>query len=164
MELIDIIVKPYLTEKTFSVRNKNSNKEVIAFVVNPKSTKIDIKRAFEAIYEVKVEAINIINKKPVNIKTGTRNPGKTKFTKIAYVTLPEGVKLAVTKEEIESAQEEIAKNDKQTKKADVSKENLVEVKKEEVVEKTNNTKNKSHSTKSTKETKDESKNFDSKEK
>lgn len=116
MELIDIIVKPYLTEKTFSIRNKTS-KEVIAFVVNPQATKRDIKRAFEAIYEVKIEAINIINKKPVSIKTGTRNPGKTKFTKIAYVTLPEGVKLAVTKEEIESAQEEIAKSEKQLKKA-----------------------------------------------
>ncbi|MBR2651390.1 50S ribosomal protein L23 [bacterium] len=116
MELIDIIVKPYLTEKTFSIRNKTS-KEVIAFVVNPEATKRDIKRAFEAIYEVKIEAINIINKKPVSIKTGTRNPGKTKFTKIAYVTLPEGVKLAVTKEEIESAQEEIAKSEKQLKKA-----------------------------------------------
>ena len=116
MELIDIIVKPYLTEKTFSIRNKTS-KEVIAFVVNPQATKRDIKRAFEAIYEVKIEAINIINKKPVSIKTGTRNPGKTKFTKIAYVTLPEGVKLAVTKEEIESAQEEIVKSEKQLKKA-----------------------------------------------
>ena len=89
MELVQVIIKPYLTEKTFTVRNA-SNKEVIAFEVNPKATKHDIKRAFEAMYEVKVESINTITRKPSLFRTGTKVPGRTKLMKIAYVTLPSG--------------------------------------------------------------------------
>lgn len=116
MELIQIIIKPYLTEKTFSVRNSNPNQEVIAFEVNPKASKHDIKKAFEAIYEVKVESVNTITKKPVMFRTGTKVPGMTKLKKIAYITLPAGVKLAVTKEEVESAQEELKKEDSKKSK------------------------------------------------
>lgn len=106
MELTQIIIKPYLTEKTYTVRTANA-KEVIAFVVNPKASKHEIRFAFETIYGIKPEKINTITKQPVATRTGTQKPGMTKLTKIAYVTLPEGVKLAVTKEEIEEAKEEI---------------------------------------------------------
>ncbi|GAA5414490.1 50S ribosomal protein L23 [Ureaplasma ceti] len=106
MELTQIIVKPYLTEKTYTVRTLNE-KEVIAFVVNPKASKHEIKFAFEAIYGIKAEKINTITKLPVATRTGTQKPGMTKLTKIAYVTLPAGVKLAVTKEEIEEVKEEM---------------------------------------------------------
>ena len=125
MELVQVIIKPYLTEKTFTVRNA-SNKEVIAFEVNPKATKHDIKRAFEAMYEVKVESINTITRKPSLFRTGTRVPGRTKLMKIAYVTLPSGVKLAVTKEEVEVAQEEI-KAASSNKKTSTSKKATKEV-------------------------------------
>lgn len=106
MQLTEIIVKPYLTEKTYTVRTASS-KEVIAFVVNTKANKDQIKMAFEAIYQVKPEKINIIVKQPAATKTGTRKPGMTKLAKIAYITLPAGVKLAVTKEEIDEAKDEL---------------------------------------------------------
>lgn len=109
MELIEVIIKPYLTEKTYQVRNSNLDQEVIAFVVNPKANKNHIKQAFEAIYEIKPAAINTITKKPAEFRTGTKVPGYTKLTKIAYITLPKGVKLAVTKEEIDDAKAEIKK-------------------------------------------------------
>ena len=104
MQLLDIILKPYLTEKTTVVRSEHE-KEVIAFVVNPKASKHDIKNAFMAIYNIKPEKINTINRKPVAVKTGTRVPGYTKLMKIAYITLPVGIKLAVTKDEVDSAKE-----------------------------------------------------------
>lgn len=109
MELNEVIIKPYLTEKTYQVRNTNLDQEVIAFIVNPKANKNNIKQAFEAIYEIKPAAINTITRKPVEFRTGTKIPGFTKLTKIAYITLPKGIKLAVTKEEIEDAKEEIKK-------------------------------------------------------
>ena len=119
MELLNIILKPYLTEKTATVRTQNE-KEVIAFVVNPKASKHNIKDAFMAIYNVKPEKINTITKKPVAVKTGTRVPGYTKLMKIAYITLPVGVKLAVTQEEVDQAKEEISEK-KETKTKKVSK-------------------------------------------
>lgn len=106
MELTQIIIRPYLTEKSYTVRSLHEQ-EVIAFVVNPKASKHEIKFAFETIYNVKPEKINTITRKPVAIRTGTQQPGLTKLTKIAYVTLPKGVKLAVTKEEIEEAKVEL---------------------------------------------------------
>lgn len=126
MELMQVIIKPYLTEKTYSVRN-GSKKEVIALVVHPKANKYDIKKAFKAIYEVEVESVNTITKKPTLIRTGTRNPGLTKLTKIAYITLPEGVNLAVTNDEIQQAKEELKeakaeeKVSKETKKEKTTK-------------------------------------------
>lgn len=116
MELMQVIIKPYFTEKTYSVRN-GSKKEVIALVVHPKANKYDIKKAFKAIYEVEVESVNTITKKPTLIRTGTSNPGLTKLTKIAYITLPEGTKLAVTNDEIQQAKEEL----KEIKKEKTSK-------------------------------------------
>ena len=106
MQLLNIILKPYLTEKTTLARNEHE-KEVIAFIVNPKANKHEIKNAFIEIYKVTPEKINTITRKPVAVKTGTRVPGYTKLIKIAYITLPAGVKIAITKEEVDSAKEEM---------------------------------------------------------
>lgn len=122
MESMQVIIKPYLTEKTYSVRNSGS-KEVIALLVNPKANKSDIKRAFELIYKIEPESVNTITRKPVLVKTGTRNPGLTKLIKIAYVKLPEGAKLAITEEEIEAAKEALkeTKEVKEVKKSSTKK-------------------------------------------
>ncbi|MDE5617598.1 MAG: 50S ribosomal protein L23 [Ureaplasma sp.] len=124
MDLLQVIIKPYLTEKTFSIREKHS-KEVISFIVHPKASKNDIKKAFELIYQINPEGINTVTHKPVNIKTGTRVPGMTKLFKVAYITLPAGIKLAVTKEEIENAKEELKET---SKKSDTK--NVVDIEKE----------------------------------
>ncbi len=130
MDLLQVIIKPYLTEKTFSIREQNS-KEVISFIVHPKANKNDIKKAFELIYQITPEAVNTVTHKPASIKTGTRVPGMTKLFKVAYVTLPVGVKLAVTKEEIENAKEEL----KETSKKTSTKESIENEKEASVLEK-----------------------------
>lgn len=135
MELTQIIIKPYLTEKTYTVRSLHEQ-EVIAFIVNPKASKHEIKFAFETIYGIKPEKINTITRKPAMIRTGTQQPGMTKLAKIAYVTLPKGVKLAVTKEEIEEAKDELKEVEKTTKKASKAETKQVEAGEEEKVKKT----------------------------
>lgn len=53
----DIVIKPYITEK--------SNLEVAegkyTFIVNPKSTKTEIKEAVEKLFQVKVLKVNVAN-------------------------------------------------------------------------------------------------------
>lgn len=86
MEAHEIIRKPLLTEKSFAgFANK-----VYAFVVDKRATKVDIKRAVEQLFDVKVEKVNTSivkgHKKFQNTKAG-RTEGKTSDYKKAIVTL-----------------------------------------------------------------------------
>ena len=56
----DIFIGPYVTEKTSMV--SESNKIVLKVTMN--ANKIDIKRAFEMIFEIPVESVNTIVSKP----------------------------------------------------------------------------------------------------
>lgn len=112
MDLSQVIVKPYNTEKSYILRNQE--KVVLTFIVNKVANKTLIKLAFEAIYGIKPEKINILRKKPANIKTGTKTPGRSKMVKIAYITLPQGVDVALTQEEMDVAAK--AQSEKETKK------------------------------------------------
>lgn len=98
MEITRVIIKPYLTEKTHSIRDK-SDKQVVTFLVDPKANKHQIENAFMAIYGIKPEKINTINKKPARMRTGTLRPGYSKLKKVAYIVLPKGTKIALTEEE-----------------------------------------------------------------
>ena len=86
MEAHEIIKKPLITEKCVS---GYANK-VYAFVVDKKATKVDIKRAVEQLFDVKVEKVNTVNvkghKKYQNTKAG-RTEGKTADFKKAIVKL-----------------------------------------------------------------------------
>lgn len=52
----DIIVRPYITEKSTLLSTEGK----YTFVVNNKATKIDIKKAVEKLFNVKVLAVNTI--------------------------------------------------------------------------------------------------------
>ncbi|MDE6473201.1 MAG: 50S ribosomal protein L23 [Ureaplasma sp.] len=104
MEITRVIIKPYLTEKTYSIKD-SSNKQVITFLVDPRANKHQIENAFIAIYGVKPEKINTVNKKPAKMRTGTLTPGFTKHKKVAYVVLPAGTKIALTEEEAKEAEQ-----------------------------------------------------------
>lgn len=101
MQLTNVIIRPYLTEKTYTKRSENKKK--YAFIVNVKATKADIALAFGAIFDIEPEAITTMVRKPVKTRTGTAHPGFTKAYKIAYVTLPAGKDIYVSKEEFEAA-------------------------------------------------------------
>lgn len=81
----DIIKAPIITEKTAALNENN----VVTFSVDVKANKTQIKQAIEAIFNVKVESVNIINVHPKKKRVG-RYSGYTKKVKKAIVKLKEG--------------------------------------------------------------------------
>lgn len=82
------LIKPIITEKSTALKEE---KNLLCFQVDPRATKIDIKRAVESIFKVKVEKVNIVNIKPKPKRLG-RFEGKRPGWKKAYVTLKKGEK------------------------------------------------------------------------
>ncbi len=86
MEAEKIIIKPLLTEKSYAgIQNK-----VYTFVVSKNAGKVEIKKAVEKLFDVKVDKVNTSvvkgHKKTQNTKAG-RTVGKTSDYKKAIVTL-----------------------------------------------------------------------------
>lgn len=82
----DIIVRPIVTEKSAKLQN-DYNK--VTFEVLKNVNKIEIKKAIEDIYNVKVSGVNVINTHRKTKRVG-RYVGKTKAIKKAIVTLAKG--------------------------------------------------------------------------
>lgn len=85
----DIIISPYITEKGTNIKESTGK---VMFRVDVKSNKLDIKKACEALFNVKVTDVNIIKmkgkRKRVRFKEGKRPDWKK-----ALVTLAEGSKI-----------------------------------------------------------------------
>ena len=60
MDHTNVIIKPLVTEKSTHLQE---TRNVYAFQVNPAASKDDIRRAIEAIYNVKVIDIHTMNRK-----------------------------------------------------------------------------------------------------
>ena len=94
----DVIVAPVLTEKTMNL-TQTQNKVTIK--VNAKSSKEEIKDAFEAIFGVKVAQVNVINVRAKSKRLG-RYEGKVSGYKKAIVKLAEGQSLDLYSEASEN--------------------------------------------------------------
>ena len=81
----DIIIAPVITEKSAAQAEKN----VYTFKVNADANKIEIKKAVEAAFGVKVVNVNTLNTKAKDKRVG-RYTGKTKTYKKAFITLADG--------------------------------------------------------------------------
>lgn len=81
----DIIIKPIITEKSMGQMEDNK----YTFKVSKKATKIDIKRAVEEIFKVKVIDVRTMIIKGKMKRLG-RYQGRTSDWKKAIVTLQEG--------------------------------------------------------------------------
>ncbi|KTR94084.1 50S ribosomal protein L23 [Microbacterium testaceum] len=81
----DIILKPVVSEKSYSLIDEGK----YTFLVDPRSSKTEIKLAIEKIFGVKVASVNTLNRQGKSRRTrfGT---GKRKDTKRAIVTLKSG--------------------------------------------------------------------------
>ncbi len=86
MNNYDVIVRPIVTEKTVNANEKNNT---VVFEVAPKANKTEVKIAVEAIFNVKVEKVNIVNVAPKTKRMG-RYEGKTNAVRKAYVKLAKG--------------------------------------------------------------------------
>ena len=89
----DCIIKPFLSEETMK-NMETLNK--ITVQVNKNSNKVEIKNAFEAIFGVKVQQVNVSNVRAKDKRVG-KYSGKTSSYKKAVVTLAEGQSLDLLK-------------------------------------------------------------------
>ena len=82
MKTYDIIKKPILSEKTYAgIQDKK-----YAFEVAKNSNKVEIKKAIEEIFGVKVKSVNTVNCNG-KLKRQGKTQGYTSDYKKAYVTL-----------------------------------------------------------------------------
>ena len=87
----DVIVSPHITEKSTLLSEQNA----VVFRVSPKATKPEIKAAVEALFDVKVTAVNTLTQKG-KTKRWKGKPYQRQDVKKAVVTLAEGQSIDVT--------------------------------------------------------------------
>ncbi|OYN87558.1 50S ribosomal protein L23 [Parenemella sanctibonifatiensis] len=81
----DILIAPVVSEKSYGLLDENK----YTFLVKPSANKTEIKIAVENVFDVKVTAVNTINRS--GKRRRTRNGwGKRADSKRAIVTLAEG--------------------------------------------------------------------------
>jgi len=88
MNANQIIRRPLVTEKSTILREEGN---VIAFEVDPKANKIQVKSAVEELFKVKVEEVRLFNVRGKMKRMG-RWVGKRRDWRKAYVRLKEGEK------------------------------------------------------------------------
>ena len=84
--LYQIIVGPHTTEKA-TIAGENTNQ--IVFKVSVNANKLEIKRAVEKLFSVKVETVNLLNVKG-KLKRNRFGESRRNNWKKAYVRLAEG--------------------------------------------------------------------------
>lgn len=90
MNYTKILKKPLITEKSTVLKDTNNQ---VAFYVDEKSNKIEIKKAVEEAFKVNVRSVNVVKQKPRIKKRFGRNIGKKSGFKKAYIQLEAGDKI-----------------------------------------------------------------------
>ncbi|HBO51694.1 MAG: 50S ribosomal protein L23 [Planctomycetota bacterium] len=86
-----VLLRPILTEKTtFGIEVLNA----YVFEVHPSANKVQIRKAVETLFDVKVTKVNVRNRKGKRKRVG-KSVGYGKDTKHAVVTLAAGDKLEI---------------------------------------------------------------------
>ena len=85
MEAREIIIRPVISERSFDMQEYNR----YTFEVDKRANKIEIAKAVEEIFGVKVKKVNTVNVKPKK-KRVRYVAGMTRTWKKAIVTLAEG--------------------------------------------------------------------------
>jgi large subunit ribosomal protein L23 len=84
--LFKVLLGPHITEKAASATGSVTQ---VAFKVATDASKLEVKKAVEKLFEVKVEGVRVINVKGKTRRTKT-GMGKRSDWKKAYVRLAEG--------------------------------------------------------------------------
>ena len=90
METTSVLLKPLLTEKTTLIKDEAQQ---AAYMVHTLANKLEIKQAVEKAFDVKVEAVNVVRRAPMNRERQGRVVGRKPGWKKAYVTLRQGDKI-----------------------------------------------------------------------
>lgn len=85
--LFDVIQKPCLTEKSNVLQEVENT---VTFRVDSRANKIEIKKAVEELFDVKVHSVRTTPVKGKKRRVGLKSLGRTNDWKKAYVTLSEG--------------------------------------------------------------------------
>jgi len=85
-QLMSVLIAPHVTEKT-SLAMQNHNQ--YTFRVRRDATKIDIRKAIELMFDVKVVGVQVVNE-PGKARRFGRSVGRTQDWKKAYVSLSPG--------------------------------------------------------------------------
>lgn len=84
----DIIIRPVVTEKSSRLMGMNK----YTFEVHPSANKVEIRKAVEAVFKVKVKSVNTMNV-PSKPKRMGIYLGKTRAWKKAIITLADGERI-----------------------------------------------------------------------
>jgi large subunit ribosomal protein L23 len=87
----EILLRPVITERA-NILGESPEGAQYVFEVAPKANKVEIGRAVEAIYKVKVKRVNTIKVKG-KLKRQGRHQGLTASWKKAFVVLQKGQKI-----------------------------------------------------------------------
>lgn len=149
MNINNVIKYPILTEKTYSQMQQN----VYTFAVDRRASKIEIKKAVEFIFDVKVDSVNTFNV-PKKAKRVGRYEGFTKSYKKAIVKLNEGSIVIYPEEGIATDDKLKEQKEKEVKAIERAKEiSALEDKVAKKIQQKNSEKKKTTSTKDKKTTK-----------
>ncbi|TPE58017.1 50S ribosomal protein L23 [[Mycoplasma] falconis] len=140
MNINEVIKYPVITEKSEIAR---SNNNVYTFVVDRRANKVEIRKAIEFIFDVKVLKVNIANydKKPARL--GKFVGFKSAYKK-AIVSLDPTSKIVIFADEAKEALKEVEEAKKETVKAEEKSAELseAELKAAEKIKKAEEKKNK----------------------
>jgi large subunit ribosomal protein L23 len=107
MSIENLIIKPIVTEKSMVAEDKGK----YTFRILPKANKIEVRKAIEKIFGIKVKDVNILNTKSKTRKRG-RVKGKVSGYKKAVVTLQKGQTIKLRAEKKEEKKKAPKKTDK----------------------------------------------------
>ncbi|HCB33669.1 MAG TPA: 50S ribosomal protein L23 [Acidimicrobiaceae bacterium] len=83
----NVLIRPVVSEKSYD----QLERDVYVFVVHPSASKPEIRNAVQTIFDVKVVAVNTLNRKGKTRRNRRTNTlGRRAGTKRAVVTLAEG--------------------------------------------------------------------------
>ena len=85
--LFDIVKSPCLTEKGNHLQETQGK---VVFKVDRRANKIEIKKAVEFLFTVKVSKVSTSNMNGKQKRVGARSSGKTSDWKKEYITITEG--------------------------------------------------------------------------
>ncbi|MBD5640846.1 MAG: 50S ribosomal protein L23 [Desulfovibrio sp.] len=90
MNLNDVLLRPLLTEKTTMLKDEARQ---VTFMVAPGANQLQIEKAVEQTFNVKVQKVNIVRRRPRRRFRQGRLIGQQSGWKKAYVMLAPGDKI-----------------------------------------------------------------------
>ena len=89
MKAREIVLRPLITEKTTMMQERENT---VCFEVDRRANKIQVRKAVEELFDVKVTGVHIVNRKGKPVMRFGRTVSRRPAVRKAYVQLAEGSK------------------------------------------------------------------------